>query len=114
MNNPFVQKIVSVFGWDKAPKEEEEAYEIIPMPEITKNLSKGSKGEAVTAMQKRLKQLGYYNAEISDVFDNDTRTAVIAFQKANKLSADGVVGAKTLKKMFDPEAIPANAKTDAN
>ena len=114
MNNPFVQKIVSVFGWDKAPKEEEEAYEIIPMPEITKNLSKGSKGEAVTAMQKRLKQLGYYNAEISDVFDNDTRTAVIAFQKANKLSADGVVGAKTLKKMFDPETIPANVKTDAN
>ena len=74
------------------------------MPMITWTLQKGSKGEAVTAIQKRLKQLGYFEGEVSETFDDATTIAVKAFQKDNKLTADGVVGDKSLKKMFDPEA----------
>lgn len=109
--NPFMQKIAHTLGWDKV--DEEKAEETIAMPVITGTLQKGSKGEAVTAMQKRLKQLGYFEGEVSDTFDDATRTAVKAFQKDNKLTADGVVGDKTLKKLFDPEAKHAGEKTPA-
>ncbi|MBQ8957070.1 MAG: peptidoglycan-binding protein [Bacteroidales bacterium] len=105
--NPFVQKIAHTLGWDKV--EEEAADDSIAMPVLTGNLQKGSKGEAVTAMQKRLKQLGFYDEEITDNFDESTRKAVKAFQKANKLKVDGVVGEKTMEKMFSPEAIGATA-----
>lgn len=109
--SPFMQKIAHTLGWDKV--EEKAAEETIAMPVLTGNLSKGSKGEAVTAMQKRLKQLGYFEGEASGTFDAATRTAVIAFQKDNKLTADGVVGDKTMKKMFDPEAKHAGEKASA-
>lgn len=109
--NPFMQKIAHTLGWDKV--DEEKAEETIAMPVITGTLQKGSKGEAVTAMQKRLKQLGYFEGEVSDIFDDATRTAVKAFQKDNKLTADGVVGDKTMKKLFDPEAKHAGEKTPA-
>ncbi len=111
--NPFMQKIAHTFGWDQVEEKVAEADETIAMPMITSNLQKGSKGEAVTAMQKRLKQLGYFEGEVSDTFDDATRTAVKAFQKDNKLTADGVVGEKTLKKMFDPEAKHAGEKASA-
>ena len=107
VENPFVQKVEQMLGWTKLASEEVVEEEVIAMPEIKGNLYRGSKGEAVTAMQKRLAQLGFYEAEITDKFDDTTRKAVIAFQKANKLTADGVVGEKTLKKMFSPEAIGA-------
>ena len=111
--SPFMQKIAHTFGWDKVEEKAAEAEETIAMPVLTGNLSKGSKGEAVTAMQKRLKQLGYFEGEASGTFDAATRTAVIAFQKDNKLTADGVVGDKTMKKMFDPEAKHAREKKPA-
>ena len=111
--NPFMQKIAHTLGWDQVDEKVADVDETIAMPMITKNLQKGSKGEAVTAMQKRLKQLGYFEGEVSDTFDDATRTAVKAFQKDNKLTADGVVGEKTLKKMFDPEAKHAGEKAPA-
>ena len=47
------------------------------------------------AIQQKLKELGYYKGSIDGVYGQGTRSAVIAFQKANGLSADGVVGPKT-------------------
>lgn len=49
------------------------------------------------AIQQRLKELGYYKGSVDGVYGQGTRSAVIAFQKANGLSADGIVGAKTAK-----------------
>lgn len=114
--NPFVQRVEQMLGWTKLSSETEEAVEeeVIAMPEITGNLYRGSKGEAVTAMQKRLAQLGFYDNEITDKFDDATRNAVIAFQKANKLKADGIVGEKTMKKMFSAEAIGAEKPKKEN
>ena len=57
--------------------------------------------------------MGYFEGEASGTFDAATRTAVKAFQKDNKLTADGVVGDKTMKKMFDPEAKHAREKKPA-
>ncbi len=47
------------------------------------------------AIQQKLKELGYYKGSIDGVYGQGTRSAVIAFQKANGLTADGIVGPKT-------------------
>ena len=43
-----------------------------------------------------MENLGYYNGQIDGIFGTATRDAVIKFQKANGLTADGIVGSKTL------------------
>ena len=57
---------------------------------------KGSTGETVTQIQKKLKNWGYYDGTIDGVFGTKTEDAVKAFQKKNGLTADGVAGEKTL------------------
>jgi peptidoglycan hydrolase-like protein with peptidoglycan-binding domain len=52
-------------------------------------------GAQVTELQRRLTELGYYSGGISGVFDGVTQAAVIGFQQANGLTADGIVGAST-------------------
>ncbi len=49
------------------------------------------------AVQQKLKELGYYKGSVDGVYGSGTRSAVIKFQKANGLTADGIVGAKTAK-----------------
>ena len=49
------------------------------------------------AIQQKLKELGYYTGSVDGVYGQGTRSAVIAFQKANGLTADGVVGSQTAK-----------------
>ena len=60
-------------------------------------LRQGSKGGEVKEVQRRLKQWGYYKGSVDGVFGAGTRSAVIAFQKKNGLTADGVVGKSTYK-----------------
>ena len=60
-------------------------------------LKQGSKGNEVKEVQRRLKAWGYYNGTADGVFGAGTKNAVIAFQKKNGLTADGVVGASTYK-----------------
>ena len=56
-----------------------------------------SQNSAVTQLQKDLKQLGYYYADITGKFGTKTEAAVKEFQKDNKITADGVAGYKTLQ-----------------
>ena len=60
-------------------------------------LKQGSSGGEVKEVQRRLKQWGYYNGSVDGVFGAGTRAAVVAFQKKNGLTADGVVGKATYK-----------------
>ena len=60
-------------------------------------LRKGSKGDEVKGVQTRLKRWGYYNGSVDGIFGESTKKAVIAFQKKNGLTADGVVGKSTYK-----------------
>ncbi len=60
-------------------------------------LRQGAKGGEVQEVQRRLKLWGYYNGSVDGVFGAGTRSAVIAFQKKNGLTADGVVGKATYK-----------------
>ncbi len=54
-----------------------------------------STGNAVTALQQRLSDLGYYSGPITGYFGDLTEAAVIEFQRDRGLTADGVVGAST-------------------
>lgn len=58
-------------------------------------LKVGSKGTAVYELQKNLTRLGYSTNGTDGIFGNDTKNAVVAFQKAYGLTADGIVGAGT-------------------
>ena len=60
-------------------------------------LRQGAMGGEVTEVQRRLKLWGYYNGSVDGVFGAGTKKAVIAFQKKNGLTADGVVGKATYK-----------------
>ena len=64
------------------------------------SLSKfGSHSEEVRQIQKKLKNWGYYEGQIDGIFGSETKKAVIAFQKKNGLTADGIAGKNTLAAM---------------
>lgn len=67
---------------------------------LVNTLRYGSEGNEVTTLQNRLIALGYLAGSADGKFGRDTKSAVIAFQKANGLSADGVVGADTSAKLY--------------
>ncbi len=66
----------------------------------TRRLSKGSKGDAVVALQKRLAALGYYDGAFDGDYGNGTKSAVTAFQTAEGLPADGVASLRTLYVLY--------------
>jgi len=57
----------------------------------------GSRSDEVKQIQMALKSKGYYTGNIDSIFGTRTKNAVIAFQKDNGLTPDGIVGEKTLK-----------------
>jgi peptidoglycan hydrolase-like protein with peptidoglycan-binding domain len=63
----------------------------------------GSMGEEVKKIQERLKALGYYRGPIDGEFGGGTEAAVKAFQKAKRLTVEGIVGATTWKALFQEE-----------
>lgn len=58
-------------------------------------LKKGSRGQYVLAWQKFLNQNGYICGLEDGKFGENTRLAVIEYQKAKKLTPDGVIGPAT-------------------
>ena len=75
------------------------------------SLKKGSKGDAVKTLQKRLKELGYYTGSVDGDFGENTEKAVIAFQERNGLTADGKAGSKTMAKLNSSSAVKAASPT---
>lgn len=76
------------------------------MNSISTVLQEGSQGTEVTRLQEGLKKLGFYSSSIDSIFGSKTKQAVIAFQKSQQLSADGIVGEKTWSKLN--EALQVN------
>lgn len=73
-------------------------------------LKKGMKGENVLDLQAKLKSLGYYDGSLDGSFGSGTLLAVIEFQMTNGLTADGVVGPRTLQAL---QGSPAMANRGA-
>ena len=64
----------------------------VPIVGVTK---KGMEGVQVKGLQTMLKEYGYYSATIDGKFGDKTEASVKAFQKAEGLDVDGLVGEKT-------------------
>ena len=61
--------------------------------------------DEVRALQRRLKELGWYKGSVDGDFGQATLEAVKAFQKANRLMVDGKAGKKTLEKLNSKNAV---------
>ena len=75
------------------------------IPVLTRNLYYREddlmKGEDVRQCQERLNLKGFNCGSADGAFGKKTRDAVIAFQSANGLDADGIVGQKTWGKLWE-------------
>jgi peptidoglycan hydrolase-like protein with peptidoglycan-binding domain len=58
-------------------------------------IQKGSKGDDVLEIQKKLQAKGFDPGPIDGIFGSKTDSAVRRFQEANKLQVDGIVGPET-------------------
>lgn len=74
-----------------------------------KTLKKGSKGDAVNTLQKLLNKEGY-NLVIDSDFGQKTHDALVAWQKAHGLVADGIVGPATWKALCVKEENSSDSK----
>ena len=63
-------------------------------------LELGSEGEAVRALQRRLKELKYYDGAVDGSYGAATEAAVRAFQSRNGLKVDGKAGTATLNRLY--------------
>ncbi len=59
-------------------------------------IQQGNSGNTVKTIQRKLKNWGYYKGSVDGIFGSQTRDAVKYFQRKNGLTADGIVGNKTL------------------
>ena len=59
----------------------------------------GARGARVKVLQNALNQLGYSVGSVDGVYGSGTQRAVTSFQKAQKLTADGIAGRATLTRI---------------
>ncbi len=100
---------LQAFLYEGKPKNSQgkatEVMTLSPLPGAIIRLN--NMGDAVVTVQTRLKELGYYDGEITGTYDKDTQSAVKAFQKANDLTADGAVGTETKNKLNSVDVLPS-------
>ena len=98
-NSLGVDGIVGKLTWGKlygvSPAMPVETTTVVGRPTV----SYGSRGDAVRKLQELLNALGYDCGSVDGIFGSKTKAAVLAFQKANGLGADGIVGPLTWAKL---------------
>ncbi len=77
------------------------------------SLRQGDSGEEVRELQRKLIQLGYLSGNADGIFGRKTTAAVIAFQKANDLKADGIAGSQTQGKLNGSSGSNTSAASSA-
>lgn len=112
--SPQMRRIVDAIGakygwsksWSDAPSEwwhirwRPGNYSAVSHYRPTRTLRLGMRGKDVRKVKAMLHTRGFLKGKIrSSFFNVATRRAVRAFQKANHLKADGIVGPKTLRKL---------------
>jgi hypothetical protein len=70
------------------------------------SLSRGANGPDVRRAQEALRQLGYLESSPDGIYGSMTENAVVIFQKAKGLKADGILGKKTWAEMFGSDSAP--------
>jgi lipoprotein-anchoring transpeptidase ErfK/SrfK len=90
---------------------------VLPAPPLAAPitpLKPGAKGPAVTALQQRLLDLGFWIDEADGQYGSVTRQAVMAFQKHNGMPASGAVDAATADALTGATTRVAGQATSAN
>uniref|UniRef100_UPI0018769B17 peptidoglycan-binding domain-containing protein n=1 Tax=Clostridium cuniculi TaxID=2548455 RepID=UPI0018769B17 len=64
-------------------------------------LRKGASGNITKLLQEKLVKLGYNTNGVDGIFGSGTYSAVREFQKTRGLSADGIVGQNTWRKLLN-------------
>ncbi|WP_448265403.1 peptidoglycan-binding protein [Nostoc sp. DSM 114159] len=72
-------------------------------------LSQGKTGAAVTRLQQRLRQLGYFNTNPTGNFGRITKDAVIAFQRSYRITANGIVNRQTWNALMGTSVTPGRS-----
>ena len=70
-------------------------------------LVRGDRGPLVSALQSRLKELGYYTIRVDGIFGSGTQRAVRNFQSRNGLSVTGIADVTTQNVLYSSSAIPS-------
>lgn len=65
----------------------------------SQNASQPGNGSVVTRVQQRLARAGYYHGAIDGVIGNGTRSAIRAYERANRLPVDGRIDSDLLGRM---------------
>lgn len=73
------------------------SFAVVQTPSVAEaaTLKQGSRGDLVKTVQQKLIRWGYLKGAADGIFGAKTKAAVIAFQKKNGLTADGVIGMRT-------------------
>ncbi len=73
------------------------SFAVVQTPSVAESatLKQGSRGDLVKNVQQKLIRWGYLKGTADGIFGAKTKAAVIAFQKKNGLTADGVIGTRT-------------------
>lgn len=69
---------------------------VVPALNTEKTLQTGTRSDEVRKLQSLLASLGYFGGSQTGYFGEQTRRAVLAYQKAKGLGADGIAGKRTL------------------
>lgn len=73
----------------------EYGHATLPPTKADHVLRRGSRGQKVAELLRDLQELGYYDGTLDDIFGRGAEAAVLAFQRAEELKADGRVGPVT-------------------
>lgn len=85
-------------------KKEDISTSKVEVSNASYSLKYGDSGEAVKRLQTRLKELGWFSGNVGGNYLGLTQSAVVAFQSAAKLTANGVADYKTLEVLFSDSA----------
>lgn len=75
-------------GFNRIPSTEENSIEVLSRL--------GSRGDEVRQIQRKLKELGFFNGAVDGIYGVKTQSAVRNYQKSVGITADGIAGPKTL------------------
>ena len=78
-----------------------------------RQLKSGSKGEDVTRLQERLKELGYYDSKCTGMMLANTVKAVKAFQRDHGLYPSGSADQKLIDLMWETGRTPEAENSEA-
>ncbi|MGB3511138.1 MAG: peptidoglycan-binding protein [Microcoleaceae cyanobacterium] len=105
---PFLPGSSRFFGKSSQPELfSKPFYSGVPKKENDgKNLSQGSRGAEVWAVQRRLQARGFDPGSVDSVFGSRTTQAVKAFQDSKGLNITGIVDETTWKALAQPSFTP--------